>query len=240
MDTGMLVSAMRTLLNYKASVLLERPSLCADKCRDDAWAHVLRLRVAECEEALGLPAEKMVFAYLVMQAQSAHVVVMLPKRAFIKSALVPHAWLPKEWISVYTNGQCCITFFLGVVFLTSKVLLFWLELLDVSVGQFAVPFNAFVSMSCHAVGSRYHLFISSSRIWQNFGSSCGNSWLEHFPVLFNETVVRFAFALSTTPVYTWSRNVSGFNRSTLFICIFRNWLHFQFLYCQFDVAHVNG
>ena len=68
-------------------------------------AHVLRLRVAECEEALGLPAEKIVIAYLVMQAQSAEVVGMLPKRAFIKSRLDVHAWLPKEWISVYTNCQ---------------------------------------------------------------------------------------------------------------------------------------
>ena len=80
----MLVSAMRTLLNYKASVLLERPSLCEDEYRDDVWAHVLRLRVAECEEALGLPAEKIVFAYLVMQAQSGDVVGVLLKRAFMK------------------------------------------------------------------------------------------------------------------------------------------------------------
>ena len=64
MDTGMLVSSMRTLLNYKASVLLERPSLCEDKYRDDVWAHVLRLRVAECEEALGLPPEKIVLSTL--------------------------------------------------------------------------------------------------------------------------------------------------------------------------------
>ena len=102
----MLVSSMRTLLNYKASVLLERPSLCEDKYRDDVWAHVLRLRVAECEEALGLPPEKIVIAHLVMQAWPAEVQEMLAKRAFIKKP-PGRPWLPKEWISVYTNGQCC-------------------------------------------------------------------------------------------------------------------------------------
>ena len=90
MDTGKLVSSMRTLLNYKASVLLERPSLCEDEYRDDVWAHVLRLRVAECEEALGLPPEKIVIAYFVMQAWPAEVQEMLAKRAFIKSRLGAH------------------------------------------------------------------------------------------------------------------------------------------------------
>ena len=35
MDTDTLVSSMRTLLNYESSVLLERPSLCEDKYRED-------------------------------------------------------------------------------------------------------------------------------------------------------------------------------------------------------------
>ena len=96
---------MRTLLNYKASVLLERPSLCEDKYREDVWPQVVRLRVAEYEEALGLPAEKIVIAYLVMQAQSAEVNGMLAQRAFIESRPGAHAWLPKEWISAHTNCQ---------------------------------------------------------------------------------------------------------------------------------------
>ena len=55
--------------------------------KEDVWAHVLRLRVAEREGAQSLPAERIVIAYFVMQTLSAEVEPMLAKRAFIQSLL---------------------------------------------------------------------------------------------------------------------------------------------------------